>query len=296
MTQEQTLIYKKKLVDTLAAFDKFCRENQLRYFICSGTAIGAIRHKGFIPWDDDIDVQMPREDYERMLAIRSKLNETHYRIKNLGDEEYIYSFAKFYDADTTMVEYQVWDKCVLGLYIDIFPLDEVSGTNEEIRIKRKLYLDLYHTFQRSYLKISMKYILSALVRGDFSLSMTYTKLKLSESYRHKVRKEFINFENEWKQEKGDRIFVHNATYALEKEIFRKYWFDEEVDVEFEGLKVPITKYYDEYLSQLFGDYMQLPPVEKRVSGHSHYYLNLVEGLSAEEVVERIKKGETEKFE
>lgn len=121
----------------MKSFDRLCTDNQLQYFASSGTAIGAIRHKGFIPWDDDIDVYMPRADYNRLMLLRKTLSGSGYAIKDLGDNEYIYAFAKYYDARTTIIETNEFPKCVIGVYIDIFPLDEVDGTYDEIKIKKK---------------------------------------------------------------------------------------------------------------------------------------------------------------
>lgn len=284
--------FKQRLVETMRHFDKFCNDNNLAYFACSGTAIGAVRHQGFIPWDDDIDVYMPRDDYNRLMECRCMLEGTGYAVKNLGDDDYIYAFAKFYDINTTLVELKSFPTCVLGVYIDIFPLDEVSGTIDEIKSKKEQYKKAYTAFQDTYREFYVRTILSFLYHKKFRRCLNLLAAHLSSQNRKKrIRHQFIRMETEWAKERGNRVMTHSCIYRLEKELFQKEWFDEYELYTFENIKIRLSKSNDKYLTQLFGDYMTPPPVEKRVSAHSHYYLNLREGLAKEEVRQRIKKGE-----
>ena len=285
-------LFKKKLVETLRAFDEFCSKNGLEYFACSGTAIGAVRHKGFIPWDDDIDVYMLRKDYDRLIDIRTSLDGTHYRIAELGDEDYIYPFAKFYDNNTTLVETKEFPSCRIGVYIDIFALDEVSDDLDQVRKKKFEFERLFEDYQLTFIRPSFYRVRTCLLHFDLhSLWRMYNLRYCSKKKKIMIRRKFIDFEKEWKEEKGPKLFFHHAIYRIEKEIFEKEWFNSSIYMPFEECKVKVSAEYDKYLTRLFGDYMTPPPVEKRIAHHPHFYLNLKEGLTAEEVKKRVSKGE-----
>lgn len=298
MNTEILIKYKEKLVEAMKNFDQFCTQHNLNYFACSGTAIGAIRHKGFIPWDDDIDVLMLREDYQKLIANRGELEGSGYSIKTLGDEEYIYSYAKFIDDSTTLIEMESYPNCVIGVFIDIFPLDEVSGDIREIALKKQNYNIAYRYFQDTYQTLSFRSILSSLYRMNFTRlkNLFLMRLpKIGDEIKNELRTAFIEYDKEWCKDKGEFIMSHACVYKVEKEMFKKEWFHKYIYMEFENIKVRIPYMYDEYLTQLFGDYMTPPPEDKRISTHCHYYLNLRERLTIEEVQDRIKRGEVESY-
>lgn len=286
--------YKNKLVEVMKSFDRFCSNNQLQYFASSGTAIGAIRHKGFIPWDDDIDVYMPRTDYNRLMQLRKTLDGSGYAIKTLGDSEYIYAFAKYYDSNTTLVETRAFPRCVIGIYIDIFPLDEVSGSYEEIFCKKMEYTSAYRRFQDTFIKVTPRMILYYLYYRNYKRTVELLRaLFFTEKKRGEIRKKFCQLENHWSKEKGEFLLTHSCIYPLERELFPKEWFSGYVYVPFENIEIRLPKDYDRYLTHLFGDYMTPPPVEKQVSAHSHYYLNFREHLPYNKIKKRLSEGESE---
>ena len=292
MDEVVSKLYKEKLVETLKAFDEFCTVNGLNYYACSGTAIGAVRHKGFIPWDDDIDVYMLRSDYDKLIEMRSKLSGNHFRIVELGDEGYNYSFAKFYDTNTTLVEVEEYPTCCIGVYVDIFALDEVSGQIEQVNKKKEEYEKLLKQYQLTYRTPKLYWILANIFHLNFRyLWETLYPRYCSKKKKVYIRKKFIDFEMSWRKEKGEKLFFHHAIYKTEKEIFEKDWFRSYIYMPFENYKVRLNTEYDKYLTRLFGDYMTPPPEEKRVPHHPHFYLNLNEGLSYAEVKRRIRKGE-----
>lgn len=117
-------------IQVLQEFRDFCEEHDITYSLCQGTLLGAIRHKGFVPWDDDIDVMMPRSDYERLLKLYKS---NHYTLHHYSTcKPYIYSYAKMSDNRTVMKEGKVYD-CELGVNIDIFPIDALPDTESEYR-------------------------------------------------------------------------------------------------------------------------------------------------------------------
>ena len=126
MTQEEI---KKVQLDMLEAFAKFCNQNGLRYFLDAGSLLGAIRHDGFIPWDDDIDLGMPRLDYDRAILLGKDGFGNHYRI--MTEKEGIYSFAKVIDTRTEMIEFPETHRNKIGVYMDLFPKDGVQDFSKK---------------------------------------------------------------------------------------------------------------------------------------------------------------------
>ena len=111
-----------RLREMMQSFHGFCVKHNLRYYLVAGTCLGAVRHKGFIPWDDDIDVGMPRADYNRFIELvkTEKMGENYAVEDPLENDDYIYAFAKMYDTSTTLIE-NTANKLKRGIYIDIFP-------------------------------------------------------------------------------------------------------------------------------------------------------------------------------
>lgn len=293
MDNDVLVQYKNKLVEVMKSFDRFCTDNQLQYFASSGTAIGAIRHKGFIPWDDDIDVYMPRADYNRLMQLRKTLSGSGYAIKDLGDNEYVYAFAKYYDANTTLIETKEFPKCIIGVYIDIFPLDEVFGSYEEISRKKTEYSAAYRMYQDTFIKVTPRMFLSYFYHRNFKRFLElFRAVFFTEKKKADIRSKFCQLEKQWSKEHGRLLLTHSCIYPLERELFQKEWFSDYVYLPFENIEIRLPKEYDHYLTHLFGDYMTPPPAEKQVSTHSHYYLNFREQLSYREIKKRLSIGET----
>ena len=138
----------KKLLDMLVWFDGFCRANNLRYYALGGTLLGACRHQGFIPWDDDVDVGMPRPDYERLAELMGSEIHDGYVLEteNSPDPKFCYFFSKLYDTSTTLQE-DVATGLKRGLFLDVFPLDGLgNGERPDFgyygKIKRRAWLYL----------------------------------------------------------------------------------------------------------------------------------------------------------
>ena len=135
MKKELSLEEKKKiLVSILSEVHNFCDENNLKYFLPGGTLIGAVRHKGFIPWDDDIDIYMPRNDYEKFLCEFNKESE-RYQVISLKTDGYYLPFGKVIDTKTVLIE-NVDSDYKMGIYLDIFPLDNLSITKHFLCIRQ----------------------------------------------------------------------------------------------------------------------------------------------------------------
>ena len=142
------------MLDLLQKTADFCEKNNIRYFLCGGTLIGAIRHKGFIPWDDDIDISMPRPDYDRFISLFNKPENYYQVICMENNKKYGFPFAKVHDTRTFVDELQ-YAKDQFGVYIDIFPIDGV-GENEQVfrilRLRKLLHTKKANYFQRTIAK------------------------------------------------------------------------------------------------------------------------------------------------
>ena len=242
--------HKLVLLELLKEFDRICQKHNIPYVVFCGTALGAVRHKGFIPWDDDLDVSMLRSDYEKFLQIApAELDEQYFLQAEFSEHWYIH-FSKLRKNNTTFLEkFHPKDKKMhQGIYIDIFPCDNAAD-NERIR-KLQFYASrivLSKTiFKRGY-ETNNK--LKALIMGFCSL------LPLKPFHRFAMGKKRKNSE-----------YVHtflSCTSKYKKGIYKRSWFTETIDMDFEDMKVPVSAHYDELLTTLYGDYMRLPSEEER---------------------------------
>jgi lipopolysaccharide cholinephosphotransferase len=252
--------------------------------------LGAVRHHNIIPWDDDIDVFMPRKDYEELLTLAQKMEADGFRVISAKTTSSFATFAKIYNKDTTLWELESIP-FVYGVYIDIFPLDETSLPKTEFLKNYRTFRNLFRKYQLSQMKFSFRRLFNdikdkdkkMIVKGIASL---FIPSFLSEYFRKKI----IMFENRFSKEKGDHLVSYYGDY-WGTEYFDKKWFNNYEDVPFSDFTVKIPAGYHEYLSNVYGDYMKFPPVEKRASQHYHYYLNMDKGMTLEEVLQVLKNKE-----
>ena len=249
-----------RLLKMAKDFHRICEDNNLEYYMLGGTMLGAVRHKGFIPWDDDMDFGMPREDYDQFIRISHQILPDYYELmfyKNAENSPMHY--IKFIDSRTTLIEAS-YKNYVEGLYIDIFPLDGAGKGSiaDRIRMKRIDYLQglvIYHCTTREKTgirKLVKKYAqMRSLSRLHDSIEKLMTAKTLSESSL------IANYLGAWAKKE-----------IMPKEVMgtpKLYQFE---DTEFFG-----SANADAYLTSLYGNYMKLPPEEKRVFKHNYYYLN-----------------------
>ncbi len=247
------------LLGTLEFIDKVCKENNIKYSVVGGTAIGAIRHKGFIPWDDDVDIGMLREDYEKFLKIMDsgKYNETKYKCLHYSPlyPNYYYRFAKMVDTTTSLTESNLIKNENMGLYVDIFPFDYANlKTIKTLTNKPQRFSTFLLLASRT------KYIWNKKFFKNFVTLPAYIWAKIF------GKKYWINkcFNIEKLSNSSPSIFINafSGCYGL-KEVMPKNIYDETISVPFENIKVEIFKNYDTYLFGAYGDYMTPPPPEKR---------------------------------
>lgn len=290
MLSEERL-YKKKLVETLKVFDTICKENDIKYYACGGTAIGAVRHRGIIPWDDDIDVCMLKSDYNRFMNLKEKVNSTGYQIVDYHDDGYYLPFAKFVNCHTTLWEVPEHE-FLIGVFIDIFPLYE---TVEDVDVNRAIREKYVKTFERyrhalSVQRISFNGLLFAIKGFHLGVLSNYVRAVLARRNRKRAKADFDKLVCELSKNGGNYVINFYTFYPVEKEILKKQWFENQVEFPFEETTIMLPNGYKEYLTQLFGDYMTPPPIEKQVTHHSHYFLDLNHRLTLAEI-KSMKYGE-----
>ena len=252
MSEEQI---KKTLLDILLEFADFCDRNNLKYYLSGGTMLGAIRHNGFIPWDDDVDVLMPRPDYEKLM-VKWKENplKNRYRLATRKNGLSSFPFVKIYDLSTEVVgKYTSADK---NLWIDIFPMDGVP--EDEKQCKRHLEK-------------------ARRIKGWMNYSMTCS-LETSSFWKKIVKipavfiARLVGTDNWAKQleQLGKMYNFEESRYAAgvlwscgARERMEKEKYLPIVEVEFEGKKFHAPQCWDEYLKAMYGDYMKLPPKNSR---------------------------------
>lgn len=249
----------------LLEFHNFCVKHKIKYSLAGGTLIGAIRHKGFIPWDDDIDVIMPRHEYERFCKLYQDGKEYCLFSPEKGNS-YL-PFSRLCDMALTLVKCPVvWTRKNIstGIWIDIFPEDGMPESIDKRKSSMQKSAEILDCIVKLRCSINksfmistrLKYLLLALIKGGISIRRL---LK-----RHKRLATTIDFR--------ESIHFGNFTFRgySEKEFFHTEDFLETVLVDFEGYNFFALKGYDRHLRELFGDYMQLPPEEKRVNNHSEH--------------------------
>ena len=236
---------------------RICEKHSLRYYLDFGSLLGAVRHNGFIPWDDDIDFCMPRPDYVKFTEIcKTELSE-RFALRTIGESNYIYFFNKVDDKTTTLIEdFNRHSDYKGGLYVDIFPLIGLpDGKAARKRYKRKCR------------RLSLRANLALL---DFSAKKYpwYKRLIISlfkhvdgRKYLLKLDKLLKKYDYETAKYVSSDV-IHNTPVP-------KSLFEQTDEYAFEGVKFASVKDYDGYLKALYGDYMQLPPPEQQVS--NHYY-------------------------
>ena len=237
---------------------QFCEKSNIRYFLACGTALGAVRHDGFIPWDDDIDIAMPRPDYDNF--IKSYKSNKFELLAMEFDDKYPYPFAKVSDKTTNLVE-KISNPFPMGVYIDVFPIDGLPESEHE----RKRHLKLIENDARvlawkrisSGKKVGYIHKLIQIIAKFFLLPVPISVLV--KKYDKDVRKYAYDKEN------FVGHLITKATWGSDvkpKKIFDTYTLHT-----FEGCEFRLPVEYDKYLTIEYGDYMKLPPVEKQVKKH-----------------------------
>lgn len=245
----------------LKMFDAFCKEHNIRYYLAFGTLLGAIRYKKFIPWDDDIDLLVPREDYDRMIKL-FKDSERYRLFAFEKNSKFHYPFAKICDM-TTRKEQTIYKNrgVELGVEIDIFPLDTWDNDLNKAKLEAKRIKKL-----QSWLKATKldKPLTSHPVKlFVWSMLLPFVKMIGGGFFVKKMIKESNKPEQRGSRYVGAKVW---AIYG-DRGIIPADAFAESMEIEFEGQMFPAPKGYDTYLTCLYGDYLPEPPKEKQKTHH-----------------------------
>lgn len=246
-------------LDLMKKIHCFCVENNIQYFLWGGTLLGAIRHQGFIPWDDDIDIAMTRENYNRFIESFNVDNCGVYSCEN--NEKYPYGYAKAYDKTTLKVESINVDKDFkIGMDVDIFPIDYFS---EEMALDESLVKERYKIIKLQ--EVSLRKYPKGFSIREIKRKIEYSFFKLLGRTPNKYAKIL----NSSKNNAVDKDYMLYADANLKKPLIVKGdWINEFILAKFEDTELFIPKGYDELLTHIYGNYMQLPPIEKQVTHHS----------------------------
>ena len=254
---------KKLQLDILEKVHNFCVNNHIDYTLSSGTLIGAIRHKGYIPWDDDIDIEMTRPNYNKFIK---SFNGTYQELEVLCPEldwGYYAPYANVCDNRTILIEGDNGHNGRnVGVKIDIFPIDGLPSDEKGCKsIFEKV--SIYNTFMR-YKRYPISYFHKGNIVKRFIKRCAWYFLHLVpySFFQKRLHKIATFYDFETARNVGPILFM-NSKCSINKDTFSKYQ-----ETEFEGKKFKIIQDYDVYLKALYGDYMQLPPEEKRIAHHN----------------------------
>ena len=252
---------KRIQLDILSHVDCFCREYGIKYFLSGGTAIGAVRHKGYIPWDDDIDIMMLRADYDRFIYSYIENDKSVFKLHAPEfDRNYFVPFVKI-DNSLTIIEENVNTRSSMGINIDVFPIDELpEDPDYQTRIYRRVgyLMKIYYLKQIEFNR--KRSFVKNVILGIGRLLLVPIPLK-------KITRMISDYPKGFSF--PDSKYCGAVVWGYGKrEINLRSNFDDVLYCDFEQFKFPLPIGYDNYLRSVYGDYMKLPPEEKRVSHHS----------------------------
>lgn len=266
-TQQMEQIRQIQL-EMLREVERICSKYHISYCLGYGSMLGAVRHKGFIPWDDDVDILMLRRDYDKFKKIYAKEMDSKYFLQDYeSDPEYLWGYSKLRNLNTTYIRCgQEHIKCKDGVFIDIFPQDEIPAS-----IGARMVQDWICIFLRKALwaRVGQRSESKVWLRAVYKLLARIPKKSIYACQDTMIRR--------YKQSRSGYVrcllFIapgkkdNNKNTVRERYGFRKEWLIKRARYEFEGELFWGTKDYDRCLSYLYGDYMTLPPEEKR-QGHA----------------------------
>lgn len=272
MERHQLTELQKKLLEMFKWFHGYCTDNEIRYYCLGGTMLGAVRHRGFIPWDDDIDVGLPRKDYEKLLTLAGGRENGAYYLESAkqGEKDFLYSYAKLHDIGTTLVENTRY-KIKRGIYIDVFPLDGMGNTEIEALANYKKitpYLNLLAARSCALNKSRKFYKNVAILIARCIPNFLFSNRKLISEINSKSQKRaFDDFE-----------YISNVDGNWRaREIIKRSVFGTPQIYSFNGQDVYGVSDPDAYLTHMYGEWKKLPSAEQQRTHHDYVFMDLNHG-------------------
>lgn len=283
-------------LDMLQEFDRLCKKADITYWVIFGACLGAVRHKGFIPWDDDVDIAVPRKDFDRLMSMTNEefgAKEPYFLQNPVNDPNYIRVLARFRRSDTTSIREEDWAEIRLnngapynmGLSLAIFPLDNYPKHSSLQKLQRWIYLFLYNIRDRAIQPANGETPFRRFIAHSFVSVLGKRNFAM---LRHASYRCF-------RKNRSGMVQVFQGTYP-ENTCYNASVFDGTATLPFEDIKIPVPANYDEYLSTTYGNYMEFPPLEKRQDNHGGYesyntpYTECVEKLLSGELLFPEKNG------
>lgn len=251
---------KQLQLDILVEVDKYCQKNEIKYSLAYGTLIGAIRHKGYIPWDDDIDIIMPRADYERFLRDFNSISGDLRVISPYTSPKYYAPYANVINEKTILYE-DVQHGVEIGVKIDVFPVDNVPNTKDG-------QIKLFHRVKQITRLINIVATRGKADSDSLKSRLFYICARIFFPYLSFTRM-LNDLAKKADRDYSESKYVNNIVWcaAKEKGCFKKVDLDSYIDIEFEGHLFKSLAGYEDFLSTHYGNYMELPPIEKRITHH-----------------------------
>ncbi len=256
------------MLKILKEVHKICEENNIKYFLSDGTLIGAIRHQGFIPWDDDLDIGMLREDYEKFCKIAPKILSENFILQNFQtDKGYGLQFGKVILKNTVWIEKvakntnRQWS----GIYIDIFPYDNITENKKMQKLINRLYIFIQGLILIKFKYINISNYESMAKKLKYVLKKIYLctiSKKLLIYIRDSICKRYLNKSKTLVTKYGGNFYKNQNPYNFYKDLTLQT---------FEDTSFYIPKNYDKILKNLYGNYMEIPPIEKQRQHGIEYF-------------------------
>lgn len=286
-------IFNSILIDTLRFTIDFLESHHLTYWAYWGTALGAVRENGLIPWDDDIDIAMPRTDYDKLIGYKQEIRKMGYQFLTYHDKGFYYAFGKMINLSTTLVESK-HNTIVSGVFVDIYPLEQEKDL-DSVNIKWYQYKKRRLAYLRTAMKHGLNDIRDLLKECDFKGAIRACVYSIFYSDIEKRLQKFIEIEKSLTEDEGEWLvdYCCSTDSTIYNHIYPIEWFSDSLKFQFNDVEIKVPKGYHQFLTKIYGDYMTPPPENERMLCHDElrYYINLKERLSLEEVKRRVAEGE-----
>lgn len=268
---------KKISLEILKSIADFCDKKNIRYYLAYGTMLGAVRHHGFIPWDDDIDIMMPRDDYNKFLSTYNGYNLNYRVCANDLDDKYQYTMAKVFDLRTHLEDFTMWKQYpYAGIFVDVFPIDGLPKTSveQDKLFNHQQFLNLLlhgscmkYTFSNHYIDSKESYAnIKSVVRTLLKfIAITLMHPLPTSILVKKIHQDASRYS--FDQSTNVSVLIDCAS-GNQREILPREIFSNPKLYDFEQYQFKGIANYDFYLTHLFHNYMEMPPVDRRVPHHN----------------------------